>query len=93
MALPQSAIANNIEPLIHMAEQGIGIVCLPDFAVRQQIEEGGLVAVLADHVQNAGAFRVLWPSSRQLSRKLRVFVDFLAENLFSSTQLESRRLG
>lgn len=83
IALPQSAIANNIEPLIHMAEQGIGIACLPNFAVRQQIEEGRLVAVLADHVQSAGAFRVLWPSSRQLSPKLRVFVDFMAENLFA----------
>jgi DNA-binding transcriptional LysR family regulator len=65
-----------------MAEQGTGIACLPDFAVRQQIEEGRLVVVLTDHVQNAGAFRVLWPSSRQLSPKLRVFVDFLAENVF-----------
>jgi DNA-binding transcriptional LysR family regulator len=83
IALPQSAIANNIEPLIHMAEQGIGIACLPDFAVRQQLEGGRLVAVLTDHVQNAGAFRVLWPSSRQLSPKLRVFVDFMAENLFA----------
>lgn len=82
IALPQSAIANNIEPLIHMAEQGIGFACLPNFAVRRQIEEGKLVAVLSDHVRNAGAFRVLWPSSRQLSPKLRVFVDFMAENLF-----------
>lgn len=83
IALPRSAIVNNIEPLIHMAERGIGIACLPDFAVREQIDDGRLVPLLADHVRNAGAFRMLWPSSRQLSPKLRVFVDFMAENLFA----------
>jgi DNA-binding transcriptional LysR family regulator len=85
MALRQSAIANNIEPLIHMVEEGIGIACLPNFAVRQQLKDGRLVAVLTDHVENVGAFRILWPSSRQLSPKLRVFVDFMAENLFSGS--------
>jgi len=29
-----------------------------------------------------GQFSIAWPSSRQLSPKLRVFVDFLCERLF-----------
>ncbi|MGF6229612.1 DNA-binding transcriptional LysR family regulator [Inquilinus ginsengisoli] len=82
VALPSTAVANTIEPLIALAEQGLGIACLPDFAIRRQIEEGRLAVVLADHTAHEGVFRLLWPSSRYPSPKLRVFVDFLARHLF-----------
>ncbi|MFE0757139.1 LysR family transcriptional regulator [Inquilinus sp. NPDC058860] len=82
IALPATAVANTIEPLIALAEQGLGIACLPDFAIRRQIEDGRLAAVLADHTAHEGVFRLLWPSSRYPSPKLRAFVDFLARNLF-----------
>ena len=82
--LPTTAVVNTIEPLIYMAEQGLGIACLPDFAIRRQLEEGTLVAVLEAHTRHAGTFRMLWPSSRYLSPKLRVFVDFMAEHLFAA---------
>ncbi|MBN8938137.1 MAG: LysR family transcriptional regulator [Rhizobiales bacterium] len=82
--LPTTAVANTIEPLIYMAEQGLGIACLPDFAIRRQLGAGTLVVVLDGHTQHAGTFRMLWPSSRYLSPKLRVFVDFMAQNLFAA---------
>lgn len=81
-ALPTAAVANTIEPLIQLAEQGLGIACLPDFAIRPQLAQGSLVTVLEDHVEHAGPFQILWPSSRHLSPKLRVFVDFMARTLF-----------
>jgi DNA-binding transcriptional LysR family regulator len=80
--LPRTAVASTIEPLICMAEQGVGIACLPDFAIGRQLREGVLVAVLDDYTDCLGTLRVLWPSSRHLAPKLRVFVDFLAANLF-----------
>lgn len=80
--LPQAAIVNTIEPLIAMVEAGLGIACLPDFALKDRLQSGQLVTVLADHVQHQGTFRLLWPSSRHMSSKLRVFVDFLGGNLF-----------
>jgi DNA-binding transcriptional LysR family regulator len=82
--LPTTAVANTIEPLIHMAEKGLGIACLPDFAIRRQLREGALVAVLDDYVDHSGMFRMLWPSSRYVSPKLRVFVDFMARHLFAT---------
>lgn len=82
--LPTAVVVNTIEPLIYMAEQGLGIACLPDFAIRGQLTEGTLVAVLDDHIDHEGTFRMLWPSSRYLSPKLRVFVDFMAAHLFAA---------
>jgi DNA-binding transcriptional LysR family regulator len=84
--LPRTAVASTIEPLICMAEQGMGIACLPDFAITRQLRQGVLVTVLDDYAEPSGTLRVLWPSSRHLSPKLRVFVDFLAANLFPRVQ-------
>jgi len=80
--LPTAAASSAIEPLVYMAERGLGIACLPDFAIREQVAAGTLVSVLDNAVRHSGTFRILWPSSRQLSPKIRVFVDFMAENLF-----------
>ncbi len=85
LGLPRTAVSSAIEPLLHMAEQGHGVACLPEFAVRGPCDEGRLVSVLDDRVKNTGAFRILWPSSRHMSPRLRVFVDFMADNLFSET--------
>jgi DNA-binding transcriptional LysR family regulator len=79
--LPRTVVASTLEPLIHMAEQGLGIAYLPDFAIIRQLREGLLVTVLDDCADRSGPLRVLWPSSRHLAPKLRVFVDFLATNL------------
>ena len=83
LRLPMTAVANTIEPLIQMAEQGLGIACLPDLAIRHQLGAGTLVPLLDEYTQHSGPFRLLWPSSRHLSPKLRVFVDFMATNLFA----------
>ena len=80
--LPTTTIASTIEPLIHLAENGFGVTCLPPFAVKAQIADGSLRSLLEDYLSATGTFRVLWPTSRYLSPKIRVFVDFMAVNLF-----------
>jgi DNA-binding transcriptional LysR family regulator len=86
--LPKTAVASTLEPLIYMAEQGLGIAYLPDFAIGRQLREGVLVTVLDDYTDHSGPLRVLWPSSRHLAPKLRAFVDFLAANLVSTVEGE-----
>ena len=84
--LPRTAISSTVEPIIFMAEHGMGIAYLPDFAIGRQLREGALVTVLDDCTDRSGPLRVLWPSSRHLAPKLRVFVDFLAANLISAVE-------
>ncbi len=79
--LPVAAVASTIEPLITMAENGLGITCVPDFAVRRQLADGALVQVLSRFTEHTGRFRALWPSSRYLSPKVRAFVDFMGAHL------------
>ncbi|MCY0858216.1 LysR family transcriptional regulator [Cupriavidus sp. D39] len=78
-----SMVTNTLEPQVCFAEQGLGIACVPDIAIRRQLDEGTLVSVLDDYNQDRTMLRVLWPSSRQLSPKLRAFVDFITGNLLA----------
>jgi len=87
--LPRAAVVSTLEPLIYMAEQGLGIAYVPDFAIGRQLREGVLVTVLDDYTERSGPLRILWPSSRHLAPKLRVFIDFLAANLVAAVEGEA----
>lgn len=86
VALPITAASSTVEPLISLAQFGVGVACVPDFAIRPQIADGSLVTILGDYIDHTGVFRAVWPSSRYLSPKVRAFVDFLAGHLFAETQ-------
>jgi DNA-binding transcriptional LysR family regulator len=79
--LPQSAIANTIEPLQAMAEAGLGIVLLPDFIAADAVVDGRLEIVLERYVSDHRNVCLLWPSSRQSLPKIKAFVEFMAERI------------
>lgn len=81
LQLPTSMVCNNLEARIVFAVQGIGIAYLPDFAIREWLERGKLVKVLED-CSESGVYRLMWPSGKYPSLKLRVFIDFLKAHLF-----------
>jgi len=71
--------ANNGDCLRQAAEDGHGIVMGPSFILYRSIERGALVPLLTDcrwPLLNAYA---VYPRTRHLSRRVRAFVDFLAE--------------
>jgi DNA-binding transcriptional LysR family regulator len=86
--LPSTAIASAVEPLIAMAEQGLGFTCVPDFSVRAQLANGSLVVVLREFCTDVIPFRAVWPSGRMTPPRVRAFVDFLAQHLFPANYLE-----
>lgn len=77
--LPTSMICDNAETRVWFALQGLGIACLPAFAVRAELAAGTLRTVLDDYVDRTITFRLLWPSGRHLTPRLRAFIDFMAE--------------
>lgn len=81
--LPVTTVASTLEPLIYLAERSFGITCLPPFAVASEVARGKLVSLLDDYLAGTGTFRVLWPTNRYLSPKVRAFVDYMAANLFT----------
>ncbi|WP_035200497.1 LysR family transcriptional regulator [Agrobacterium tumefaciens] len=81
LVLPVTSVASTLEPQICLAEEGFGLACLPQFAIREQLRRGTLVSVLEDYMQEVGAFHILWPANRHPSPKVSAFVSFMAENL------------
>ena len=72
---------NNMEAVFGATLRGVGIACMPDFLAREALADGRLVSVLQAQLSAGGQFSALWPSSRHLSPKVRVFVDHLGEQL------------
>jgi len=79
--IPETLCANTIGPLVYMAEKGVGIAFLPPFAVTSQLASGALVSLLDEYIRETGEFAALWPTSRQLSPRIRAFVTFLTTRL------------
>ncbi|TVT80983.1 LysR family transcriptional regulator [Pseudomonas sp. H3(2019)] len=80
--LPTRFVTTSIEAVHHVVQQGLGIACLPDFMVREAVEQGRLQRVLDEYLEYSGTFWMLWPSSRHAAAKLRVFIDHLCLRLF-----------
>lgn len=78
-------ISNNMEALRDAVERGLGIGLMPDFLAKVAIEERRLSPLLLEYLEGPAQFHLLWPSNRHLSPKIRAFVDFLSERLFSSS--------
>lgn len=76
--------ANNGDFLADMAINGHGIVFSPTFIVYQALRAKQLIPVLTDcHTQPTSAYAI-YPHGRSLSRRARLFIDFIAEQ-FSAT--------
>ena len=72
-------LANNGTFLCQAAIAGQGVTLQPTFIAYTAIERGELVPILTDyHWPELNAYAV-YPQTRHLSRRVRVFVDFLAE--------------
>jgi DNA-binding transcriptional LysR family regulator len=71
---------NNGDALLAAAREGFGLVMLPTFLCADDLRAGRLEQVLADYCEPegvAGGVHAVFPASRNLSPKVRVFVDYL----------------
>ena len=73
--------SNVMEPLHKMALHGLGIAQLPTYMVGQDVHHGRLIHLLPEWRGYEGAqIYAVWPMHRRESRKVRLFVEFLAEH-------------
>ncbi len=85
--------SNSTEMLIEAAHYGLGIVRISGMKTHDLIEDRQLVPVLENYeVAGDTAIWALFPSSRHISPKVRVFLDFFAAK-FRRRQDESASLA
>lgn len=79
--VPWKLCTNNAEVLRDAAVSGQGIALLPTFIASGELKQGKLRAVLAGYHAPELALYALYPPTRYLSVKVRLFIDFLVERL------------
>lgn len=70
---------NNAESLLEAAVAGAGIVMLSTFITAEAVRSGALQLVLQDYPGVGPEVHVVFPPNRNLSARVRAFVDFLDE--------------
>ncbi|CAB3761708.1 LysR family transcriptional regulator [Paraburkholderia solisilvae] len=70
---------NDAENNVVCALRGCGLIQVPRFHVEDELRDGRLVEVLARWTSPAMVVSALYPYRRQLSPRVRVFVDWLCE--------------
>jgi len=71
--------SNNGQVLREAALNGLGVAMLPTFMVGADLQEGQLRTILPDAQPQSASIHALYPPSRYLSAKVRLFIDHLAE--------------
>lgn len=75
--------ASSGEAVVDLAVQGLGVAMLPSFVVAAPITEGRLVRVMSEWSGPPLEIHALW-AARELPRKARAFLDFIAPRLLTS---------
>ena len=74
-----SILVNESNAHLACALAGLGLVHTLDFMVRPAIERGELIAVLQEYRPKPLEVFVVYPPSRQLSTKVRVFIEWVTQ--------------
>jgi DNA-binding transcriptional LysR family regulator len=73
--------ANNAEVLRDAAARGCGIAVVPVFVAEKELRNGALRTILTDYHPPALSLYALYPPTRHLAVKVRLFIDFLIRQI------------
>jgi DNA-binding transcriptional LysR family regulator len=79
--LATTVTCNTNEARLCFALEGLGVAYMSDFSVRYAVDAGKLVTVLDEYTTDHNTFRLLWPSGRHVTPRLRAFIDFVSEHV------------
>ena len=79
--LPARILVGGADTSVAAAKQGLGLIQAPRYRFTEDLASGALVEVLADFPPTPTPVSILYPPGRQLSLRVRVFVDWLVEVL------------
>ena len=81
VALPATVTVAAAETYVATAKLGLGLIQVPRYHVDADLAAGSLVEVLPDFPPSPTPVSLLYPHSRQLSPRVRVFIDWMTREL------------
>ena len=79
MMLPFRITATNTDTYADLARLGFGLMQAPRYRYAADLAAGRLVEVMRGHPPSPTPISVLYPKSRQLSPRVRAFIDWVVE--------------
>ncbi|MHA6788442.1 LysR family transcriptional regulator [Pseudomonas bijieensis] len=79
--LPSELNVNNADAYVTACEAGFGLIQVPRYHVQRQLAEGRLIEVLSEYRVPTWPISAVYPPHRQLSPRVRVFIDWVIELL------------
>ena len=76
--LPATVTVAAAESYVAAARLGLGLIQVPHYHVAADLAAGSLIEILAHHRPSSTPVSLLYPHRRQLSLRVRVFIDWLA---------------
>lgn len=77
LTLPAAISVTGAETNVALAKLGLGLIQVPRYHVEADLASGALVEILSQTPPSPTPVSVLYPHSRQLSPRVRVFIDWL----------------
>jgi DNA-binding transcriptional LysR family regulator len=82
---PKTSV-NDFTVLRAMVEAGSGIAIMPEYFIREAVEDKKLVRLLPDWRSPIINYYVLYPSRKGLTKKSEAFIDFFSKNMMKKTR-------
>jgi len=87
LQMPGELTVNNADAYVSACEAGFGLIQVPRYHVQRQLAEGRLVQVLSEYAVPLWPISAVYPPHRQLSPRVRVFIDCVIEVLHGEAEL------
>ncbi|GLQ99091.1 LysR family transcriptional regulator [Dyella mobilis] len=81
ITLPSTVTVTSAETYVMAAKLGLGLIQVPRYHVQADLAAGALISVLPDFPASPTPVSLLYPHSRQLSPRVRVFIDWVTQEL------------
>jgi DNA-binding transcriptional LysR family regulator len=85
VVLPTTISVNAAESFHAAARLGLGIIQVPRYHAQRYVDSGELVPILQDFPLTPTPVSLLYPRNRQLSPRVRVFIDWLTKVFATQT--------
>ena len=90
LALEGVLAVNDHDACITASLMNLGIVNVANYVARSYLASGQLTQVLEDWTAEQSPISVMYPQSRHLSAKVRIFVDWVSELIKQDSIFQTR---
>lgn len=86
VTLPTTLSVTGAESMKEAARRGLGIIQVPKYGLTEDLQTGALVQLLPQFSPGSMQVSLLYPRNRQLSPRVRVFIDWIVKEFAARNQ-------